>query len=703
MTRGRLHFLLAAAGYLLIALWCYRAVLPDPFGSLPVSVDRLKDPRALELYRSDQRFVVGVVAEGARRIAAGDFDLLEQSTCFPLADSGTLGEHMIGESLLGALPYALTGDPIFTFNAMGMLFFSISALSMYTLSYFWTGHPGAAFLAGFLFAFHPARVTNLAHPFTFGNLWTPLALLAAHQLFTRQRWRDACLLALTLSLQLLESLYPLLALTILGGTYGLFLIARSPSSLPRLLPKLLFVAVVTGGVAAAIFGPYLHTREVWNTLQGRPYSLLQLPSDYLPGGNASVGILGPLLALLGLYDRLRRSRPRDGYDPRWILTLGGILVLWATLRRARVGSLRIDDISPLVWLRDLVPGLDAVRVLSALRFGVFLVIAFLAAYGVLFLVERLRGRSRSLAVSALLLLAIIETLYGPAAHAVYQWNPNLVADQERPSPGLLELIAKAPDGALLDLPAGRQTGFIPRLSRSIFLAAYHQRPVAACYNSFTTPLQAEVAALAQALPDPKAADALYALGFRILVVHEGGKAFRPDTLPALNQMRRLLLIGRTRRQLVFELRSPLAATEDRTALTPAPAATPITVPPASVIEVPLSTRNRSNAVFRHAPPIQPGPLEVEWRDPDGNVVGREKVRALLPIALAPGARTERRLLLRTPAVAGEYYVAARVAGDDQPIAAARVRVTPAAPRPGPATSTAEPRQPLVATLDPLAG
>jgi len=64
-----------------------------------------------------------------------------------------------------------------------------------------------------------------------------------------------------------------------------------------------------------------------------------------------------------------------------------------------------------------------------------------------------------------------------------------------------------------------------------FLRGYHGRPAAACYNSFTTPVQAEVAALAARLPAPDAADELYALGFRWIVVH--GELVAPGELETL--------------------------------------------------------------------------------------------------------------------------------------------------------------------------
>lgn len=655
--RARLAFALAAVAYLGIALWSFRAVLPAPATLLPIADARFgKNQDSRELYRSDRRFVVAVVAEGARRILHGDFSLHDQSSCFPLPRAGTLGEHMIGESLLGVVPWALTGEPIATFNAVDVLFLWIAALTMYGLAYAWTGHAGGAFVAGLFFAFHPSRITNPAHPFGYGNLWTPLALLAAHRLVTRRRWSDAVLLALALSLQLLESLYQLLALAILGGTYGFYLLVRFRTSLVELLPKLAFVAAVTVGVAAWVFAPYLETRDVWGLLRGRSAPVLLTPEAYLPGRTASFGLLGWILAGIALVDRARRERPRDGYDPRWIFAFAGLLVAWTTIGRLDLGPIVVREASPLLWASHWIPGVDALRVLSALRFGVFLVVAFLSAYGVQILTERLRGATRTAAVALLVTVAAVEVLHPRVARALYLWDPALVGEPERPPDETIRLFADAPDGAVIDLPA--TANFLSRRSRAIFLAAYHGRPVASCYNSFDTPLGDEIARLGDALPGKAAADALYALGFRVVVVHlrVPFPVARRDAL--LRGSRALKPMGRNDDLAVFSLHSPTPTTDDRSVLVPGGPIALTKAAAGSVSEIPLPILNPTASTFVHPRPIQPEPVVVEWRDGSGETVASETIRALLPVALGGGARMIRNVAVETPDEPGRYQVLA---------------------------------------------
>jgi hypothetical protein len=683
-TGARLAFAIAAAAYLGIALWCYRSVLPDPSSLLPIANARFgKHESVRDLYRSDRRFVVAVVTEGARRILRGDFDLHEQTSCFPLSRAATLGEHMIGESLLGVVPYALTGEPIFTFNAVDVLFLWIAALGMYALAYFWTGHAGGAFVAGLLFAFHPSRLTNPAHPFGYGNLWTPLVLLAAHRLVVRGRWRDAFLLALFLSLQLLESLYPILALAILGGTYGVYLLIRFRASVLHLLPKLAFVAIVTGGVAVWLFAPYLETRAVWGLLQGRRTPVMVALHAYLPGGTASFGLLGLILAVIALVDRARRARPRDGYDPRWVLTVGALLVAWSTIGRTRIGSFEITHTSPLLWAGHWIPGVDALRVLSALRFGVFLVVAFLSAYGVQVLTERLRGTLRIAAVSLLIAVAAVEVLHPRVAKALYYWDPALVAEQERPSDETIRLFAGAPDGAVIELPAGGTGAYLSRRSRAIFLAAYHGRPVASCYNSFETPLGAEIARLGNALPGGAAADALYALGFRIVVVHRRVVSPSYNLAALLKGSARLIPLGGNADFEVLALASPTPTLSDPTVLAPGgPVA--LGAVAGTKVELPFAILNPTASTFVHPRPIEPQPLVVEWRDGSGRSVSRETVRALLPVALGAGDHVTRTIAVTAPTATGRYQVVASLpARGDAPLATIVVKVVPAAAEPPP--------------------
>jgi hypothetical protein len=425
---------------------------------------------------------------------------------------------------------------------------------MYALALFWTGDVAAAFVAGLLFGFHPARLADPGHPYLHANLWAPLVLLFAHRLLARGQWRDALALALVGALQLLESFYRVIGVSLIVLVYGGYLLVRFRGRLAAAWPKLLLVALAIASCAAAVFGPYLSARSRWGVLQGRTPIFL-FSGEYRPGQHAWLGWTLLVLALLGVLDRLRRRRPRDGYDPRLVLLAAGLLVAWCSAWGVQIPFTQIKLPSPLRLLGSALPGLDAVRALRYVWFDVVLVASLLAAYGVLVLTEACRPVVAR-AIAAAIVVAVLLEVFEPT---ITQWSfpPHGleasaigIDDEQR------ALYAQITDGAVLDLPLRYDLrGALHDMSYYAFLRGYHGRPAAACYNSFKTPVQTQVAELVARLPDPAAADALHAEGFRWLVVHD--ELVRPDDLEKLQPLfadgSRTALVARARhRAIIFK-------------------------------------------------------------------------------------------------------------------------------------------------------
>jgi len=481
---------------------------------------------------------------------------------------------MLGTSLLATLPWAALRDPVAAYDATLALSWWIAALAAYALAWFWTRDAAAAFVAGLAFGFHPARLDDPAHPYVFANAWAPLVLLFAHRLFARGRWADALALAVFASLQLLESFYRVIGVGLLASVYVGYLVLRFRTRLPALWPKLALVALLVGGVAAALFAPYLHARAALGILQGRSPMLLS-PGELLPGQDAWLGWTLAVLAAAGLAERALRARPRDGYDPRLVLSATAALVAWCSLRALPVPGAALP--SPLLALAGVVPGFDAVRALRYVWFDVVPVAALLAAYGVVALAGRVPVAVRRPVAALCAVVLLLELLAPPLARRSFGVSPlearavGLNAEQR----ALYAHVSDGGDGAVLDLPLRYDLrGALHDMSYYAFLRGYHGRPAAACYNSFTTPVQGEVAALAARLPDPAALDALRALGFRWIVVHEELLAAgeRERLAPLLDDATLVEPVARARHravihrpredpertyeQLVFRLRDP---------------------------------------------------------------------------------------------------------------------------------------------------
>src|SRR5215470_2349432 len=109
MTRGMRWGLVAAALYLAAALWHVRAVLPAPATLLPINPEMQS-----MIPVGDQNIVVAAIARGARLLPTAPWRLYDGGQCFPMPHAITLGEHIIGNGLLGVVPYWLSGgEPVF--------------------------------------------------------------------------------------------------------------------------------------------------------------------------------------------------------------------------------------------------------------------------------------------------------------------------------------------------------------------------------------------------------------------------------------------------------------------------------------------------------------------------------------------------------------------------------------------------------------
>jgi hypothetical protein len=224
----------AMALFLACAVWAVRVIVRAPASTFPypARTDTIWRP----IVQSDQTLSAANMTWNAHRFLTRPWDLYEPGQCHPAHHAATLGPHQLGDGLLGIVPYVLTRDPVLTYNTVVVLTLWLPAVAMYALVFGFTRSAAAAFVAGLLFAFHPARITDVIHPDVHGNYWTPLALLFAHRTFTGGRWRDASLLTLFVALQVLGSVYPLLAFGVLGGTYGVSLAPRNARRLPALAP-----------------------------------------------------------------------------------------------------------------------------------------------------------------------------------------------------------------------------------------------------------------------------------------------------------------------------------------------------------------------------------------------------------------------------------------------------------------------------------
>jgi hypothetical protein len=699
---GSVCVALAALVYLAVPLFLLRAVLPSPATRLPYPVLLHESQQNLvDLDHADQSMVVATIAGNAHRLLESPASALGGGQCFPMPRSYTLGEHMLTMGLLAAPAYALSGDPILSYNIAFLLSFWIASLAMYAFAFFLTRSHAAAFVAGLAFALLPGRIVDSAHPYVLGDRWTPLALLFLHRATRGGGFRNALGLALAMSLQVGESLYPLLGMGFYLSVYGLFLVARDPRGVLRAVPYLTGVAIVVGLVTWLVLGPYLEARSVWGTLSGR-YSYPMTASKFTPGHEYFPGFAVTTLAFVALFDRaFARSDAWAGRDMRIALATAGVLVAWCGLERVTLPFTGIVLRSPLLLAKGLVPGLDAARGLQAVALSTGVATSSLAAYGICILAERL-GRRRVLLVAACASLVVFGTrVYGPLARASFGRTLRLTSWEARPAAADLALVRGARRGAVLDVPVPFVEGDVSFKSANMLLrASYGPRDSAACYNSFGSPVLKQVWLLASALPSPSSVAALAALGFETLLWHHDGSngdvrlRARLEAAPAT--------LGAPERSGDLERRAlappgPIStdwADLENGADAPMGETLRVIGPRARLS---CLLRNGGTATFRHPDPLEPSDLVAQWRaldsKPGADREWTEPLRALLPIALGPGAALPVDVAVALPERPGRYRLTlARAAAPDRPLAAREIEVVNAsanAPAPAAPSSSLE--------------
>jgi len=456
--------------------------------------------------------------------------LFDLEQCHPIENALALGEPMIVDGVLGIPAQLVSGDPLVTFTWVLIVVTLLGALSLYLLIKEWTGLPAAGIVAGLLYGFHAAKIGDVVHFFVWDLSWAALGLLFARRLFERSRWRDALGLGACCAMQLMGSIYPVLAAGAIALPGLVWLSACHGFRTLRIGPVLLVGAVVSG-TALLVYGPYL-AMHAEGTLWERPMQVHLAWAWLRPGTRFSLGWVLPALALAGIALAGRRAMGRL-HHARWAILAGGVLCMaLATggtegdLLRSLLKGEPAPPRLPNLWeaLVAIVPALQVVRFPAALFAGAHLALAILAGLGAAALLRLVPTGLAPWAAAGLIALAYVDTLR-PAALG-FEPRISYATVPLRPSDESLEffhtLEGLGNTGPLFEVSsAGYMVGYKSRASHSLLLTAYHHRRTSSCLNSFLGEVQDELVALGKALPDRAAVSRLRELGFTTVILHHG--------------------------------------------------------------------------------------------------------------------------------------------------------------------------------------
>ena len=193
----------------------------------------------------------------AHRLPTDPLHLFDANIFHPAPHTLAYSEPLLVPGLIGAPLLWLGASPVATYNVLLMVGLIATSLAMYILVLRFTNDQWAAVLSGCLLAFNAHTLTRFTHLQAFHVEWLPLALWALDRLLTAGRHRDACWLALFVTLSALTSGYVAIFVVVALASA---LIVRPDRWLHRrglaLAGQIIGAAVMSVIVVAIVLWPY---------------------------------------------------------------------------------------------------------------------------------------------------------------------------------------------------------------------------------------------------------------------------------------------------------------------------------------------------------------------------------------------------------------------------------------------------------------
>jgi hypothetical protein len=474
---------------------------------------------------ADTLAFVWTLAWGAHALSTDPLSFLDGNIFFPAAWSNARSDHLLGDVVLSAPVYLVSGNPVLGHQTALLLTFVLAAVSAYAAVWWCLGRADAAFVAGLLFGLSPSRFAPLAHVQTLGTMYLPLVVASGMAALARgglARWAS---LAAALVLQALCSAH----LAALGFvTAGATLLGwwAGPGGVTRARAwRYLAASVAAAALAGVAYLPAAWLQRAgdipaagWQAQEmvaasplasylppllrgGAPGSLLSLPAVLLAlVGVAALRDPSGRFAGAPCVGRLRAVALAIGITG-WVLSLG------PTLRFP--GGLAV----PLPFRA--LAFLPALR--APARFGTLVALgaSLLAAVGVSALGAGRRRTGAAVAVAAVLLLAV--------EHQPLRLSLRPLETGARVPPVYRRLAEVGRADPVLELPVGNDSldfGAMNLQARYSYFSTYHWRPLLNGHGAYPPDSFFFLMAIARRLP---AADALQDLvdltGLRWIVLH----------------------------------------------------------------------------------------------------------------------------------------------------------------------------------------
>jgi len=483
---------------------------------------------------------------------------------YPYDTALALNQPTYTNAIITAPVYALTHNPVLTYNVAVLLSFTLAGAFTMLLVGELSGSRWAGLAAGILYAFAPVRQAHLYHLNLLSGYWMPLALWGLHRLYSipREPARaprpdpsgpsagylsaakeqypspgvQGCLVALiglALGAQVLAEFYHAFYLVLAVGLFLVWQFITHGWRRAKRYAMLSAAAVLLGVlIALPVLLPTIHAwralhlqrsigehdaysaRLVNYLMTNRPRQLAAsvpyLNNLVRTSGSAEHSLYPGLLTLpLGFIGLLRARRAGAAAFLYLLIALGALYFsLGPSIRYSEgLGGLP----SPLYrWLYEHVPGFQGVRAASRWAFLLQLALAVLAGHGVAAVVE-LRPVRWWPPVAGVLLCTLL---------ALDVWEIPRQGTEKfvgAPLPAVYQALAAQPPGAVLEFPLTNANSML--VYHYEYYSIFHWRPLVNSGSSIVPQPYIELSAILSTFPDARAVALLQALNVRYVVAH----------------------------------------------------------------------------------------------------------------------------------------------------------------------------------------
>jgi hypothetical protein len=482
-------------------------------------------------YEGDARAFIWVLAWDNHVILDPSPPLFNANKLYPLPNALAYGEHLFGISLFTLPFYALTRNPVLSYNVVWILAYVFTAAAMHLLAWRYTRDHLAALAAGMAGTFCFFRMHHgHGHLNLIWSFWIPLSFAALDRWTERPTWLRLATFVAVVVLQVLAAWYQAVMIVVADAVFFTWLVIAERRRIR--LSRFSIQAVVGGLVAAALVWPFAGPYFILH--QEAPAAVAASSADLIgwlvPPENTWIGqwlvahhvkgprwIWGELTVFLGwitlglaVSGAIVSLRSRDALvrRSRFFIVLGvvaALLALGPTAREVAAGSY---GWSPFGVLANL-PGFSLFRIPARYSQLVNLALAMLAAVACAAGHRRFGHAGRAVTVVAtVLLLAEFYVVNFPGG-----------PPQPLPVPAVYRYIATLPAGAVLSLPEYARTNLWFREADYQYFSTAHWHPIV---NGDSREWPAHFVELTERLktfPAEGAASTMRQIGVRYVVVH----------------------------------------------------------------------------------------------------------------------------------------------------------------------------------------